>query len=188
GDDPDRDGIVSSIDSVPTFGTSGRPRTTDTDGDGHIDARDLDSDGDGLFDILESKNAGLDLNLDGIIDATNDKDDDGIRDVADDSDLDNIPDSVDTDPAKFGGLHDSRVWTDDGDDDPDFQDPDSDNDGEGDGEDNCRIDPNGDQLDTDGDGRGDVCDPDDDRTWGLSGGCGCETGGDPRGTLVLALI
>ena len=99
---------------------------------------------------------------------------------------DGIRDAVDG-TAGFGGLRDSRVWTMDGDDVPDFQDPDSDNDGVNDGGDNCRVDPNGDQDDMDEDGVGDACDDTDDRSWGLSGGCSCDTGrnSDPTGALVL---
>jgi MYXO-CTERM domain-containing protein len=190
GDDTDRDGIVSTIDAVtttPSFGTSGKARATNTDGDDKIDARDLDSDADKLFDSQESKNAFLDADKNGVIDATPDRDGDGILDVVDDSDLDHIADDVDPDPRAFGGLHDSRIFTPDGDDDPDFQDPDSDDDEVTDGDDNCRIVPNGEQEDLDGDGTGDACDLDDGRSWGLKGGCSCETGGDPAGTFVFGL-
>src|SRR5690606_16485712 len=74
GDDPDRDGIPSSLDTTATSGTVGAPRPVDTDGDGALDYRDLDSDGDGIFDIHESTHFSLDADLDGMIDATADKD------------------------------------------------------------------------------------------------------------------
>jgi uncharacterized repeat protein (TIGR01451 family)/MYXO-CTERM domain-containing protein len=192
GADPDRDGIVSSLEAASTtatFGTAGGRPPLDTDGDGAMDSRDLDSDGDRVYDIQESKNAVLDvLPINGFIDDMDESDDqDGINEVADDSDLDGTDDSTDDDADKFGGLHDSRVDT-DGDGKDDFQDPDSDDDKVGDIEDNCRVDVNTDQTDADGDGKGDACDNEDGRSWGVAGGCGgCGTNGTTPGSWPLAL-
>jgi uncharacterized repeat protein (TIGR01451 family)/MYXO-CTERM domain-containing protein len=186
--DLDHDGIAITVDFFVGFGNVGGHTPTDTDHDGAPDCKDLDSDADGIFDIQESKNAFLDVTLvNGIIDATSDKDGDGIRDVADDSDLDHLADSDDVDPPKFGGLHDSRIWSDD-DGTPDFQDPDADGDNVDDGDDNCRIDVNPDQADTDGDGIGDKCDVEDGRTWGVQGAaCGCSSSQQSPAGLLLIL-
>jgi MYXO-CTERM domain-containing protein len=192
GDDPDRDGIVSTLDknvtTAPTFGTSGATPPTDTDNDTIPDYRDRDSDADTVYDIQESKNAYLDVDQNGIIDANSDRDLDGVRDVADDSDLDHVADSEDLDPAKFGGLHDARIWTDD-DDVPDFQDPDSDEDGTHDGEDNCRLIHNPEQEDMDDDHIGDACDDEDGRSWGLQGAaCGCSSSTGSGADSVLFVV
>jgi uncharacterized repeat protein (TIGR01451 family)/MYXO-CTERM domain-containing protein len=170
--DEDGDGIVDSIDMVSTFGTVAARKVTDVDGDGVPDVHDLDSDADGLWDITESKNAALDENADGVIDETGDGDGDGIRNA------------VDADGALFGGLRDSRRYT-DPDPDPDHQDPDQD--GDGVLADNCPNDPNPDQLDTDGDGIGDDCDESDNR-WGIAGGgCGCASTTNGSSSLVLGV-
>ncbi len=186
GPDADGDGIATSIDSRPAgFGNAMAGVPTNSDTDTTEDYRDLDSDGDSVYDIIESKNKALDANIDGVVDATADRDSDGIRDVVDDSDLDGIPDSEDPDPASFGGLHDAQLDT-DGDDDPDQQDPDSDEDLVGDGPDNCRLNANPGQQDIDDDGIGDECDSEDDR-WGLQGGgCGCgTTTTSPSGSMLV---
>ena len=103
GPDTDGDGITNSLDMKVGFGTMGAGLSEDDDIDLIEDYRDLDSDSDGIYDIIESKNYRLDANVNGVIDATSDRDSDGIRDVADDSDLDGTPDSEDNDPASFGG-------------------------------------------------------------------------------------
>ncbi len=187
GPDADGDGIVTSIDGRPAgFGNMGGGQPLDFDSDGTEDYRDLDTDGDGLFDIIESKNKLLDANIDGVIDATGDRDSDGIRDVADDSDLDGTPDSTDPDPAVFGGLLDAQIDT-DGDGDPDQRDRDSDDDDFFDDLDNCVLFANPAQADIDDDGIGDACDDSDDR-WGLQGGgCGCGTTSQPTSMVFLGL-
>ncbi|HUS31272.1 MAG TPA: OmpA family protein [Kofleriaceae bacterium] len=190
GDDVDHDGVAAALDFTlvtgTQFGTSGGHIPTNTDGADAQDYRDLDSDQDGVFDILETKNAKLDVDKNGIIDATADRDGDGVRDVADDSDLDGQPDSEDPDAPKFAGLHDPRISSDD-DGTPDYQDPDSDGDNVGDFPDNCRVDYNPDQMDVDGDGTGDACDERDGRGWGVQGSaCGCDSSnGSPTGFLMV---
>ena len=188
GPDTDRDGISNSIDMKVGFGTMGAGRAEDFDVDLIEDYRDLDSDGDEIWDIIESKNKLLDANVNGVIDATGDREasPDGIRDVADDSDLDGMPDSTDPDPASFGGLLDAEINT-DGDGMPDQRDRDSDDDTVGDGPDNCRLISNPVQTDIDDDGIGDECDDSDDR-WGVQGGgCGCGTTSQPTSMIFLGL-
>jgi len=187
GVDTDGDGIVDELDDVVGFGAT--PQVpTDTDGDGTPDFRDLDSDGDNFPDTIESLNAALDENDDGVIDRTEDVDGDGASDIIDDSDLDGTPDLLDADAPGFGGLHDRRVDT-DGDGKPDHRDVDADDDGVGDQGDNCRLLPNADQVDSDGDGLGDACDfrPPVEDVWGIQGG-GCATTGDATGAGMLAIV
>ena len=121
--DNDNDGIPDSEEG---------DLTVDTDGDGIPDFLDLDSDNDGIADIVESGNADLDTNGDGIIDNQTDTDGDGLFDGAD---------------SDNGGTGYNEVDT-DNDGIPDFQEIDSDDDGIFDIEESG----NGDK-DTNGDGK-----------------------------------
>ncbi|MDX2092470.1 MAG: OmpA family protein [Kofleriaceae bacterium] len=141
---------------------------TDTDVDGTPDYRDVESDGDLVSDLVESSNAVLDTDRDGVIDRSEDLDGDGLLDVIDDGDLDGALDSDDD------GM-------------PDHRDVDADNDTVGDHTDNCRLVENTDQLDRDRNGRGDACDAVQTEVWGIQGG-GCRTTRGSAGGLVLLVL
>lgn len=85
--------------------------STDTDGDGISDDRDLDSDNDGMPDIIEG--GGTDADGDGQADSPSDTDGDG------------LPDQYDPDDAGSS----QPIPDTDGDEIPDYQDLDSDGDG-----------------------------------------------------------
>lgn len=125
--DADGDGIPNYRDTTPGGGLP----SSDSNGDGIIDAYDsdkdgiinqfdLDSDNDGIPDIIE--NGGTDANNDGKVDGTTDTDGDGLRDAVDantsgasgsngiavlDTDKDGIPNAKDLD-ADGDGILDTR--------------------------------------------------------------------------------
>ena len=115
GDDTDRDGIKTSVDSDPMFGGGGSG--LDTDGDGTPDQRDLDADGDKASDADEAgddpKNP-VDTDGDGKPDFQDvDSDNDGVVDLSDncrvlvnddqlDADSDGLGDTCDDDDNNDG--------------------------------------------------------------------------------------
>jgi large repetitive protein len=138
--DADGDGFVDGpygangvADAVETGVDSGTRSYLlhDTDGDQTPDFLDLDSDGDGKTDLVESGNAGLDGDNNGVIDDATDADRDGIADMVDadpgttgfpgttlaghDPDGDSIPEPYDADDVAPGagdsngdGVRDDR--------------------------------------------------------------------------------
>ncbi len=149
-DDDDNDGI-RDIDENATSGSS-----QDTDGDGIVDRLDLDSDNDGILDLVEGGiPEALDLNLNGVIDASNHF---GINGFSDD---------VETTPES--GISSLPIPNTDGRSGPNFQDLDSEDDGFCDllesGIDPNIFDFNHDGVldgsDSDGDGINDILDTDD---------------------------
>uniref|UniRef100_UPI0026131A4C T9SS type B sorting domain-containing protein n=1 Tax=uncultured Aquimarina sp. TaxID=575652 RepID=UPI0026131A4C len=110
--DVDPDGLPGTPDLTDS-NNDGIPDIYDNDNDGVANHLDLDSDNDGIYDIVETGNAGLD------------SDDDGIADG--DVGADGIPDSaqgnVDGDPVT------TNPSTSDGDATPDYLDIDADDDG-----------------------------------------------------------
>ncbi|MEZ4365779.1 MAG: Ig-like domain-containing protein [Kofleriaceae bacterium] len=163
----------------------------DTDGDGLINALDPDSDDDGLFDGTE---VGLGCDLPD-------------TDLAEGNCIPDADPTTTTDPldpdTDDGGVIDGEEdanhngQVDDGERDPldpsDDERLDRDGDTVPDDDDNCPDIANLDQADLDGDGTGDLCDADRDGDGfrddaGVSGGgCGCATGSDPTGGVLLAV-
>ncbi len=99
-EDPDHDGVCSSVDNSPTVYN---PDQVDTDTDGVGNVEDLDADGDGLPDIFE---AGIELC--GHSPYNDDSDGDGVLDGAEDSDSDSYDDSTEyeagSDPFNNGST------------------------------------------------------------------------------------
>ena len=139
------------------------PPTTDTDGDGIIDALDLDDDNDGILDTVEGEG---DADGDGIPNSLDiDADNDGIPDLieaqptsgylppsgsdADQDGLDDAYDADDTNPDPDASAGLTPVDT-DGDDIPDYLDEDSDNDGVSDTIEGGQGTPTGEDADQDG--------------------------------------
>ncbi|MCW1886893.1 hypothetical protein OKA04_19290 [Luteolibacter flavescens] len=85
GPDPDRDGIILSVDGLPGGrGDAGGSTPIDTDGDGIPNYIDPNSDNAGGNDIDTAGNGDLDTDGDGMVDDDTDTDGDGIPDVVDD--------------------------------------------------------------------------------------------------------
>jgi len=81
GTDTDNDGLLDSVDDLPTTiygGSTSTLNNPDHDGDGINDYLDLDSDNDGILDVVEA--GGTDSDLDGKIDGFVDTDSDGYSD------------------------------------------------------------------------------------------------------------
>lgn len=138
GGDSDADGIRNSVDGTNGFGDAvsaafgGLPRNTDEDN--LPDYSDTDSDNDGLPDLVETGNASLDGNNDGMINGS-------------DNDGDGIKNQVDGNSSVFGDALLGQLQFSDADNDglPDVLDKDSDNDGIEDG-----VEQGGSDKDNDG--------------------------------------
>ncbi len=141
--DNDNDGVIDAIetqngtdpndadsDDDGTLDGQELQPTTDTDGDGLINALDPDSDNDGLFDGTEQgfdcSNAATDMSAgacrpdgDSGVTTTNpldpDSDGGGVTDGSEDRDLDGVVDPGETDPTEGNGGDDSGVVDTDGD-------------------------------------------------------------------------
>jgi hypothetical protein len=162
--DSDNDGLFDVVeagltdanhDAQADAGQSPTATVPDPDGDLVADFRDLTSAGSGALDVVAAGYGALDVNQDGIIDATADADQDGIVDAVDgspqvfgsflDSDGDGVPDASDLDldndgiPNELDGPEDS-----DGDGLANQVDLDSDNDGIADVIEAGGVDANGD--------------------------------------------
>ncbi len=126
GFDIDQDGIVSTLDDFVGFGDSGYTAPRNSDGDKKPDEspiqdyRDLDSDNDSLSDLIEGGSGGADIDANGVVDLSPDRDRDGIQDSVDgdvlrygdglrqlppDADADQRPDAIETD-ANGDGISD----------------------------------------------------------------------------------
>lgn len=182
----------SDHDNIGDYEETDGGQTTDTDGDGTIDARDPDSDNDGLTD--ESEAGDNDLETPAV-----DSDGNGIPEYRDpDSDNDGVGDSKDncvdtpnSDQSDIDGDGQGDACDEDIDGDgltndeegtvgTDPKDPDTDDDGIGDGNDNCRLISNSSQNDADGDGIGDSCDGDTDNDGVDNGADNCTTVPNPN--------
>ncbi|MGI9202487.1 MAG: OmpA family protein, partial [Woeseiaceae bacterium] len=124
---PDADGDAQADAGSMPLGVGALP---DADGDSLPDFQEVDSDNDGTFDIAGTPEAGLDADLDGVVDDGNDSDGDGIVDVVDGM-PESFGDGVDTDQDGIADADEDLVGATDTDMDtiPDYLDLDSDNDG-----------------------------------------------------------
>ncbi len=104
GDDPERDGIKTPVDTDPGFGGGGSG--LDTDGDGTPDQRDLDADGDGAPDVDEAGDDPtnpVDTDGDGMPDfQDDDSDNDTVTDPSDNCRIDVNTDQIDADGDGLG--------------------------------------------------------------------------------------
>lgn len=156
--DPDKDGVPSSMDNCPNSANSDQ-KDSDNDGMGDACETNVDTDGDSIPDA--SDNCPLTFNPNQA-----DADGNGVGNACQtggvsDSDGDGYADSVDNCPALANASQSDSDHDGKGDacDTGTPGGADSDGDGVKDDVDNCTMEPNANQLDSDDDGVGNACDP-----------------------------